>query len=275
MPRRPRRRNMKLEGPPERREDHDDYSPKEYEEDLDSLELDSRCNLDTILAKVGLHSYNIHKGTKLQFSSVKKHDDHADYYITLDALDPINHSLVTLQACVWRAPTNNNQILRLISTTCRIKPQLHGSIDGEEEEEYLLWDTHAVDEFFQGSMPKWIDYDAITRCDNQQFYEVKESELKENKWLYLYAEVALFSKWEFNLVRIIDSIRAYLPFEIKKVVVQTTEGIESNMKLKAINAIYYMSFKASEGPHCRAIVRKTNDGRQGNMCLEFKCWIDR
>jgi len=43
---------------------------------------------------------------------------------------------------------------------------------------------------------------------------------------------------------------------MKKVVVQTREDIESSMKLKASNAIFYMNFKAYGGPQCRGIVRK-------------------
>lgn len=66
----------------------------------------------------------------------------------------------------------------------------------------------------------------------------------------------------------------YLPFEMKKVVVQTKEDVESSKKLKASNAIFYLSFKAHGGPECRGIIRQTRDGKAEHMCLEARCWID-
>ncbi|RID47166.1 hypothetical protein BRARA_I03786 [Brassica rapa] len=89
-------------------------------------------------------------------------------------------------------------------------------------------------------------------------------ELKDNQWLYLYAEFALFSHSG-------DDLSAYMPFEMKKVVVQTKE----DMKLKSGNAVFYLSFKPRGGPECRGVVRRTTDGRHGHMCLEARCWIDK
>ncbi|KAH0887156.1 hypothetical protein HID58_063252 [Brassica napus] len=107
-------------------------------------------------------------------------------------------------------------------------------------------------------MPDWPFHDGM-----------KESELVDNEWIYLYAEAALFSEWRSEMCD-------YTPFEMKKVMVQTKEDdVESSTKLKSSNAIFYMIFKARGGPLCRGIVRKTSDGRTGHMRLEARCWIDK
>lgn len=63
---------------------------------------------------------------------------------------------------------------------------------------------------------------------------------------------------------------------MKRVMVQTKEDdVESSVKLKSSNAIFYMIFKVrGGGPLCRGIVRKTSDGRTGHLRLEARCWID-
>ncbi|EFH56119.1 hypothetical protein ARALYDRAFT_903310 [Arabidopsis lyrata subsp. lyrata] len=104
-------------------------------------------------------------------------------------------------------------------------------------------------------MPDWPSND-----DKLQFYEVNESELRDNEWLHLYAEVALFSEWESDMVRILKAYR-YVSL--------------GHSFLKSSNAIFYMSFKVREGPDCRGIIRKTSDGRTGHMRLEARCWIDK
>ncbi|KAG7641460.1 Protein MS5 [Arabidopsis suecica] len=98
--------------------------------------------------------------------------------------------------------------------------------DKRTGEEDLIWDPNAVDDFCRGDMHKWLEGEGIGFA-------------RKRMALFIYAEV-----------------RAYLPFEMKKVVVQTREDIESSMKLKASNAIFNMNFKAYGGPQCRGIVRK-------------------
>ncbi|XP_023635370.1 UPF0725 protein At3g44770-like [Capsella rubella] len=78
-----------------------------------------------------------------------------------------------------------------------------------------------------------------------------------------------------------DDIAECLPLEIQKVVVETrgdqaeTEPCE---KLKAANAIFYVSFGCRNDPvtgkeaNYRGVVRKTMDGKPGHMRLEVICW---
>uniref|UniRef100_A0A1J3IDW8 UPF0725 protein n=1 Tax=Noccaea caerulescens TaxID=107243 RepID=A0A1J3IDW8_NOCCA len=219
---------------------------------------------DTILlSKVGLHCYNFDKGTNLQFRTVKKANTEfisfLVYYITLEAMDPLNNALVSFQTSVWDAATKNKESLRLITELSRITGT------GEETS---LWDSDGVDEFYKDDMSQWLEDDALTGSDKLQYYEVKESDLRDNEWLYLYAEVALFSKWAIDL-------SAYLPVEMKRVVVRTREDVEPHMKLKSHNATFYMSFKTRGGLECRGIIRRTSDGRPQHMSLQVKCWIDK
>ncbi|EFH56117.1 hypothetical protein ARALYDRAFT_903306 [Arabidopsis lyrata subsp. lyrata] len=210
------------------------------------------CPYDTLFAKAGLHCYNLEKGKNLQFKTVVKVNAEIgslyNSYSTSEVMDPVNNSLHTFQTLVTDAGKMNKARLILVTKICRIKPQV-------------------PDVFYKGDMPNWPLNDAFIKGDKLlQFYEVKESELRDNEWLYLYAEAALFSEWHSDMS---------VPFEMKKVVVQTKEDVESSMKLKSSNAIFYMSFKVGEGPDCRGIVRKTSDGRTGHMCLEARCWIDK
>jgi uncharacterized protein (TIGR01572 family) len=219
---------------------------------------------DTILfSKVGLHCYNFDKGTNLQFRTVKKayteFVSFLDYYITLEAMDPLKNALVTFQTNAWDAATKNKESLRLITEVSRITGA------GEETSQ---WDSDGVDEFYKDDMSQWLEDDVLTGSNKLQYYEVEESDLRDNEWLYLYAEVALFSKSAIDL-------SAYLPVEMKRVVVRTREEVEPSMKLKSHNATFYMSFKTRGGQDCRGIVRRTMDGRPQHMSLQVKSWVDK
>lgn len=73
---------------------------------------------------------------------------------------------------------------------------------------------------------------------------------------------------------------SFLPLKIKKVIVQTLESGEDppHLKLKSYNAIFYMSFRASNGDPSgitvdyHAMIRKTMDGKPGHIGLEVQCW---
>jgi len=76
---------------------------------------------------------------------------------------------------------------------------------------------------------------------------------------------ALFSHTQAFVLQV-----KHFPLEIKKVVVQTMEDdIESNLKLKSSNAIFYITFTTSGGVECACIIRQTRNGRPQHMCLEI------
>ncbi|XP_013627187.1 PREDICTED: UPF0725 protein At4g29550-like isoform X2 [Brassica oleracea var. oleracea] len=146
----------------------------------------------------------------------------------------------------------------------RIKQIPNEPVDDEWEEE----DTPGIHELYKGPIPKWFSDEARER-DSKKYYVVPESELHDNDWLQLLMEVAFFSKADRRL-------DAYLPLELNSVVVETLEDYttEPSEKLKADNAIFYISYKCCSDPSTplagdhRAVVRKTMDGKPGHMCLE-------
>ncbi|KAF2585426.1 hypothetical protein F2Q70_00034290 [Brassica cretica] len=128
------------------------------------------------------------------------------------------------------------------------------------------WDDKAVDDFYKDAIPKWSSDEELAR-GKKNYYVVQESELQENDWLYLFTEIAFYSKTN-------NVLTAPPPLEIKKVVVVTKEDTEEgHEKLKAHNAIYYVSYKyngeSSEWARDhKAVIRKTMDGKPGHMYLE-------
>ncbi|WZZ24533.1 hypothetical protein YC2023_007934 [Brassica napus] len=107
---------------------------------------------------------------------------------------------------------------------------------------------------------------------------VQDSDMLENDWLNLYAEVAMYALQENDSMSLFES---WLPLEIKKVVVQTFEEVKSKEKLKAANAIFYFSFKNLNAPThglCqdhRVIVRRSTDGLPGHICLDINSCTGR
>lgn len=81
-------------------------------------------------------------------------------------------------------------------------------------------------------------------------------------------------------VCLIKTLESFVPLKIKKVIMQTRESGEEppNLKLKANNAIFFMSFKCNgddpsgEPRDYQAMVRKTMDGKPGHIRLEVDCW---
>ncbi|XP_020872088.1 UPF0725 protein At2g20620 isoform X1 [Arabidopsis lyrata subsp. lyrata] len=189
-------------------------------------------------------------------------------------MDPVDNSIYEFEAKVRHA-VENKGCLSAITTGCRLKPKTP-----EEEDKYFLWNKDLVDDFFKGDMPEWIREDALTGSDKLQYYEMKESELEEEKeWLHLYAELALFSKWKSKLklgfwcLLMQDALEHAKPFKMKKIVVRTKENAESKKKVKAENAIFYISFKTRCGRECNFIIRKTTDGKPDHFSLEVKCFM--
>ncbi|CAA7050089.1 unnamed protein product [Microthlaspi erraticum] len=75
-------------------------------------------------------------------------------------------------------------------------------------------------------------------------------------------------------------LESFVPLKIKKVIMQTRESGEEppSLKLKASNAIFFMSFKCNgDRPSGKrldyqAMVRTTMDGKPGHIRLEVDCW---
>ncbi|XP_019086377.1 PREDICTED: UPF0725 protein At4g29550-like [Camelina sativa] len=214
-----------------------------------------------LLGKVGLHCYNLQKGTNFQYlcGSGSIHKDTGIFTSLL------RNSNSQLESRVLYNEVEEKRCSTMITTLCRLKPP-------EEEEEVerdlcAAFDRLAVDDFFKGDISDWVP-DGAT--DNLQYYEMKESDVEEHKqWLHLYAELAFFT----TLDRFLDELRWAQPFELRKIIVQTREYVEPKKKAKAENAIFYISFKTrGGGENYNAIIRRTMDGTPDHMSLEVKCF---
>ncbi|RID77878.1 hypothetical protein BRARA_A00750 [Brassica rapa] len=213
-----------------------------------------------LYGRLGLHCHNFQKGTNFKFVRWEKFSVIStayDYvYVTLDAKDPVSDSVFSFQTLLNEDSSPDCPVM-WSTLACRIK------CDGAVGER---WDDTTVDDFYKGAMPKWLSDEELA-SDNKKYYVVQESELQENDWLYLFTEIAFYSKTK-------NVLTASPPLEIEKVVVVTKEDTEEgHEKLKAQNAIFYVCYKYN-GDYSewardhKAVIRKTMDGKPGHMYLE-------
>ncbi|CAN7070424.1 unnamed protein product [Brassica oleracea var. botrytis] len=229
-------------------------------------------DLANIYARFGLHSYNSRKGTNFQLSRVDKYINYGvfSYSLTFEATDPADGYCFTFQARVLRTCASMNRddnvkgsYYRIMPEGCRIKSEI-------PEKKIHRWEFDP--EVYKDTLPDWYSDDALLLPSNDQFYQVQDSNILENDWLKLYADLAMYTLKEAYM----SLFESWLPLEINKVVVQTFEYVKSKEKLKAGNAIFYFSFKnLNAPPHglCqdhRVIIRRTTDGLPGHACLDFK-----
>ncbi|KAG7574172.1 Protein MS5 [Arabidopsis suecica] len=220
-----------------------------------------------LFARLGLHCYNLQKGTDLQFVAVHKIyiriTSICSYLVTLEVLDPIRNSCCEFETDVRHAVENIDCLSAIITRCSLTTPQT-----SVEEGLCYGFNKDVVDFFFKGAMPEWMPEGALTETEKLQCYEMKESEVEEEKeWLHLYAELALFSLWQSKL----EELESAKPFDLRKIIVRTKEDVEPKKKVKAENAIFYISFKTRCGQECYGIIRKTTDGMPEHLSLEVKC----
>ncbi|CAD5329452.1 unnamed protein product [Arabidopsis thaliana] len=140
-------------------------------------------------------------------------------------------------------PSNDSRFTfqtRVTRATCQKDEDLRILTEVCTGDKTKRWNDEAIDGFYKGYLPKWISDDILMPCRDMRLESV--------------------------------------PLQIMKVIVETREAVESNEKLMAGNAIFYISFKYLNAPHGppqyhRAIVRRTVDGIPGHVSLELKCWL--
>ncbi|KAG7540981.1 Protein MS5 [Arabidopsis thaliana x Arabidopsis arenosa] len=170
-----------------------------------------------------------------------------------------NYSLYSLRTWVKHDEHANTVLSTWETCFCDVR-------DGEETDHE--WDNEAIDDRYKGEMPKWFSDDDLQHC-----YVLKDSELLDPN-LHLFAEFAFYKKWCLQFWP--EDIAGCLPLDIQKVVVETRGEVETEPreKLKAANAIFYISFQCVYDPvtgeeaDYRAVVRKTMDGKPGHIRLE-------
>ncbi|KAL1210665.1 hypothetical protein V5N11_006978 [Cardamine amara subsp. amara] len=229
----------------------------------------------TLCSRLGLFCYNFQKGTDYNFEFLHKTYTNSEevsilkfLIITEASMSPSDSSPLRFETLIYFPDGRiEGGGLWWETTVCRVK----GSKEADHE-----WDNEAIHEWYKGELPKWLSDD-----DNHQHcYVVQESELLDNDnwWLHLFSEFAFYTKWYENLgpSEVADS----LPLVTQKVIVETRGEAEREPreKLKAANAVFYISFVCGDDPltrevtSYRAVVRKTMDGKPGHMRLEVNCW---
>ncbi|CAH8334437.1 unnamed protein product [Eruca vesicaria subsp. sativa] len=216
-----------------------------------------------LCAKIGIHCYNLENGTyfKRLGGSVPEVAEHTGV-LTLQAFDLVRNCSRKFETKVWYA-IGKKDCFHVITSRCRTLPP---PPEEEEEKEESGFDTLSVDELFKGNMPDWLPGD-----NKLHYYEMKESEVKQAKeWLYLYAELAWYTKEHTDPYK----FEYGKPFELRKIIVQTKEVVESMKEvMKLYNAVFYVSFKTRCGAVCNGIIRRTRDGRPEHLSLEAKCFV--
>lgn len=226
-----------------------------------------------LCGRLGLYCYNFQKGTAYKFDFVSnvytqtRFGLFTKFFMTLEAVNPADNSPFTLEACVKHHDLEQSEQIWWETCFCSVQ----GKTIIETEEEENQWDNEALPDHYKGELPKWF-----SDANQQQFYVVEKLELRDedNEWLHLFTEFAFYTKW--NLCLTLSEITESLPLEISEVVVETEAPREK--KLKAANAIFYISFKCDDDPltgevaNYRAVVRKTMDGKPEHMRLDVRCW---
>ncbi|CAF2068963.1 unnamed protein product, partial [Brassica napus] len=149
-----------------------------------------------LYGRLGLHCHNFHKGTNFKFGRWEKYSVIStayDYvYVTLDAKDPVSGSVFSFQTLLNEDSSPDRPVM-WTTLACRIKCE--NAADAR-------WDDKAVDDFYKDAIPKWSSDEELAR-GKKNYYVVQESELQENDWLYLFTEIAFYSKTN-NCLRVLN-----------------------------------------------------------------------
>uniref|UniRef100_A0A1J3I7K5 UPF0725 protein n=1 Tax=Noccaea caerulescens TaxID=107243 RepID=A0A1J3I7K5_NOCCA len=208
-----------------------------------------------LFGRIGLHCYNLEKGTNFQFLGLDKEITTALFYRTviLGAEDPIRNIKAKFSTYVCYGKENEGCFTVHTLSARKISPP---PADGPSQNTH-----HGVSSLW---MPNWLPKNAVNKL---HYYEMNESEVQENKdWLLVYAELALYSWLGYGY-----QLMYALPLEVVKVFVQTTEDVEPKNKAKAKNAIFYIIFKTGSGLEFKGIIKRATDGRPDRFSLEAKC----
>lgn len=235
------------------------------------------CVLVNLYAKVGLHRYNMLKGTNFQLDSLVKfnmlQNCVSSFYMTLLAHDPAAPDPLekTFQVRVDEQKANH---LDFECSIARIKDEV---ITEKPFVPHFHGDAVA-DGFFKGELPDWPSDDALN--DGKRFYLVKESEWQANDWISMYLELVICAYDRRIRERDVFSL-----LEILEVAIETgVEDVEpSNERLKAKSVNVYIKFKGmanvitprmifESGEHVerKAVVRRVLDEHSGDMTLSGK-----
>ncbi|XP_056843675.1 UPF0725 protein At1g23950 isoform X1 [Raphanus sativus] len=247
--------------------------------------------LVNLYAKMGLHRYNMLKGTNFQLDSLVKfnmlQNCVSSVYMTLLAHEPAPDPLAkTFQVRVDEHKANS---LAFECSIARIKDEV---ITKKPFVPHFHGDALAYG-IFKGELPNWPSDDALN--DGKRFYLVrlslKESEWQANDWISMYLELVICAH-----DRRIRKRDVYSQLEILEVAIETgvedveppiETGVEDveppNERLNATSVNVYIKFKGMEnvitpmmifesGEHVehKAVVRRVLNEHSGDMTLSGK-----
>ncbi|CAH2033755.1 unnamed protein product [Thlaspi arvense] len=243
-------------------------------------------------AKLGLHRYNMLKGTRFELDSLikfNKSPSHlASYYMTLLAHDQDPAGSTLQKTFQVRVDEKEFRCLDLGCSIARLKDEEPGTVTTRKPFVPHFHRGAVGDGIFKGELPDWPSDDDFN--DGKRFYMVKDSEWQATDWISMYLELVICAN-DRSIIRV-SCVYRLLPqqqsdeilskLEIVKVAIETgIEDVEpSNKRLNAKSANVYITFKGLTelrvfkrvfeiGEHVerKAIVRRVIDEHTGNLTL--------
>ncbi|CAH2033750.1 unnamed protein product [Thlaspi arvense] len=200
--------------------------------------------------RVGLHRYNLLKGTNFQLSSLIKFNmlsnPVSSYYMTLaaESLDRTGGR----SSAEFRVRVDEREfgtldlacsVARIVGEGCTVTtnkpfvPHFHQGAVG--------------DGIFEGELPDWpSDF-----SDENRFYVLKESEIWSSEWIRMYMTLVVCGNDRSITNKLGRSKKVLLPLKIVEAVIETKTGDVKKTpseRLNALNAHVYITFTGLEEP---------------------------
>ncbi|XP_020867770.1 UPF0725 protein At1g23970 isoform X1 [Arabidopsis lyrata subsp. lyrata] len=229
-----------------------------------------------LFAKVGLHRYNLFKGTSFEVAALIKFNMLQNYmssfYMTLLAHDPDPAASSLEKTFQVRVDEQDYGTLHITCSIARIKAE--GNLLVVHYFPYIFFnkislsllinneccivstETPFIPHFqggaraygiFKGELPDWPSDDAFN--DGKRFYLVKESEWQSTDWISMYLELVITTT-DRSITETRQKTEVLSQLEIVKVAIETAnEDVEPpNERLKAKSAHVYITFKGLAEP---------------------------
>ncbi|KAL9291980.1 UPF0725 protein [Arabidopsis thaliana] len=229
-----------------------------------------RACLPKIYAMVGLHRYNLLRGTNFEHLELLKYNESMNcvcsYYITSVAVDLSSQLQKTFQIRV-----DEKSFGDLDLTVSVARPNDEEKVTIEKRFIHHFHCEAATDDFYKGALPDWPSVDDLN--NQKRFYMVKKCELQSNDWIRLYLELAVGVRYQQTSESDLSKL------QVLKVAIETKEEDVQppNGRLKSKSLHVYITFKGLAkapigdeiGEHVerKAIVRRVIDERSGHLTL--------
>ncbi|KAL1209920.1 hypothetical protein V5N11_020486 [Cardamine amara subsp. amara] len=209
-------------------------------------------SLVKLYAMVGLHRYNMVKGTSFFLHSLLKFNKLTNcvssYYITLIAYDPKSRDLQeTFQVRIDEKTRGN------LDMTCSVARPKDEKGDLTKKKKPFSAHYHggalAKNVIFKGGLPDWPS--DLDLSNTKRFYMVTKQEWQDSNWIFFYLQLVICAEDRFVDETVLDEL------QIVKVAIET--GEDNDERLNAKSAIVYITFMGlvnGKPAECKAIVRR-------------------